>query len=98
MPQYVKCDYCHIEYDITGRLEQLEDDLEYIAAVNNFTSDMHYSKDYFHMHPSGTKPSERPEKNLIKENGMKEKAEKTKRYFMQLNTRQRKNMETRTIF
>ena len=44
------------------------------------------------MHPSGTKPSERPEKNLIKENGMKEKAEKTKRYFMQLNTKQRNDI------
>ena len=88
----MKCDYCHIRYDIIGRLEHLEDDLEYIAAVNNFTSDLHSLKDNLHMHPSGTETFEMPNEHLIKKNGMKEKTEKTKRYFMQLNTKQRKNI------
>ena len=44
------------------------------------------------MHPSGTKTFETPKKNLVKRNGINEKTEKTKRYFMQLNTRQRKNI------
>ena len=88
----MKCDYCHIRYDIIGRLEHLEDDLEYIAAVNNFTSDLHSLKDSLHMHPSGTETFEMPNEYLIKKNGMKEKTEKTKSYFMQLNTKQRKNI------
>ena len=71
-------DYCNIRYDIIGRLEHLEDELEYIAAVNNFTSDLHSVKDYLHMHASGTKMFEISKEYLIKENGMKEKIKKLK--------------------
>ena len=88
----MKCDYCHIRYDIIGRLENLEDELEYIAAVNNFTSDLHSVKDNLHMHVSGTKPLEIPKKHLIKKNGMIDKIKKVKNYFMQLSIKQKKNI------
>ena len=48
------------------------------------------------MHPHGTETFEKPNKNLIKKNDKwikkKEKIEKTKSYFMQLNTKQKKNI------
>ena len=87
-PQYMHCDYCDIRYDIIGRVENLENDLKYIAWKNNFTSDLVSLKDDLHVHPSGTmrfgKPSEKISKNWNKN----EKIEKTKRYFMLLNTSQ----------
>ena len=87
-PQYMHCDYCDIRYDIIGRVENLEKDLEYIALVNNFTSDLYSLKDDLHMHPSGTKRFERPAENVGKTRSNREKIEKTKRYFMLLNTTQ----------
>ena len=86
------CDYCDIRYDIIGRVENLEKDLEYIAMVNNFTSDLYSLKDDLHMHPSGTKRFERPSENETKMNVMSGKMEKTKRYFMLLNTTQVSNL------
>ena len=86
------CDYCDIRYDIIGRVENLEKDLEYIAMVNNFTSDLLSLKNDLHMHPSGAKRFERPTASVLKPNVMKGKMEKTKRYFMLLNTTQVGNL------
>ena len=91
-PQYMHCDYCDIRYDIIGRVENLERDLEYIASVNNFTSDLHSLKDDLHMHPSGTKRFERPRKKVVKTNTVKGKMEKTIRYFTLLNSTQVGNL------
>ena len=52
-PQYLFCDYCRINYDIIGRVESLEDDLKYIAHMNNFTNLLPENKNIFHVHPSG---------------------------------------------
>jgi len=91
-PQYMHCDYCDIRYDIIGRVENLEKDLEYIAMVNNFTSDLLTLKNDLHMHPSGAKRFERPTASALKTNVMRGKMEKTKRYFMLLNTTQVGNL------
>ena len=76
-PQYIHCNYCNIRYDIIGRVETLEDDLEYIADVNNFKSHLYRIKDGLHVHPT-----------FKKKIGIKETAEKIKHYFMQLNATQ----------
>ena len=76
-PQYIHCNYCNIRYDIIGRVETLEDDLEYIAEVNNFKFDLYRIKDGLHVHPTFKRKS-----------GIKEPAEKIKHYFMQLNATQ----------
>ena len=80
-PQYMHCDYCDIRYDIIGRVETIEDDLEYIAEVNNFKSDFYRIKDGIHVHPTFKRKS-----------GIKEPAEKIKHYFMQLNATQVHNI------
>ena len=87
-PQYMHCNYCDIRYDMIGRVENLESDLEYIAMVKNFSSDLHSLKDDLHVHPSGIKRFEKPTEGFTKNNGIKEKIGKTKRYFMQLDTNQ----------
>ena len=71
------CDYCDIRYDIIGTVETLEDDLECIAEVNNFKSDLYRIKNDLSEHPTF--------KTKI---GMKGITEKTKHYFMQLNATQ----------
>ena len=80
-PQYIHCNYCDIRYDIIGRVETLEDDLEYIAEVNNFKSDLHRIKDELHVHQT-----------FKREIGINEKTDKIKRYFMQLNSTQVNNI------
>ena len=87
-PQYMHCNYCDIRYDMIGRVENLESDLEYIAMVKNFSRDLHTLKDNLHLHPSGVKRPETPTKSFMKKNNMTEKIDKTKRYFMQLSTNQ----------
>ena len=37
-PYYSNCFYCHIEYDIIGKLEDFSDDVAYIAHKQNLTS------------------------------------------------------------
>ena len=80
-PQYIHCNYCDIRYDIIGRVESLKDDLEYIAEINNFKSDLYRIKDDLHVHPT-----------FKREIGIKGKTEKIKRYFMQLNSTQVHNI------
>ena len=75
------CNYCDIRYDVIGRVESLEDDLEYIAEVNNFKSDLYRVKDDLHVHPA-----------FKRKINIKENTEKVKRYFMQLNTTQLSNI------
>ena len=87
-PQYMHCNYCNIRYDMIGRVENLENDLEYIAMVKNFSRDLHNLKDNLHLHPSGVKRPETPTESFMKKNNMTEKIDKTKRYFMQLSTNQ----------
>ena len=77
-PQYMHCNYCDIRYDIIGRVETLEDDLEYIAEVNHFKSDLDRIKDDLHVHPTFKKKVD--------------VTEKIKRYFMQLNSTQAYNI------
>ena len=77
-PQYIHCEYCDIRYDIIGRVESLKDDLEYIAEINNFKSDLYRIKDDLHVHPTFKR------KISVKE--------KIKRYFMQLNGTQVHNI------
>ena len=87
-PQYMHCNYCDIRYDMIGRVENLENDLGYIAVVKNFSSDLDSLRDDLHVHPSGIKRFEKPTESFMKKNGEKEKINKTKRYFMQLNNNQ----------
>ena len=87
-PQYMHCDYCDIRYDIIGRVENLENDLKYIAFKNNFTSSLISLKDDLHMHPSGMKRFEKPPENISNKRNENEKTEKTKRYFRLLNSSQ----------
>ena len=75
-PQYMHCDYCDIRYDIIGRVETLEDDLEYIAEV--FVILMNYFKldrikDGLHVHET-----------FKRKIGITEETEKIKRYLMQV--------------
>ena len=89
-PQYMHCDFCEINYDIVGRVENLEEDLKYIAHVNNFTS-LLPSK--FHVHPSGVKrfasPNDRTGENeVIQMSSSKRSKEKTIKYFSMLNFNQ----------
>ena len=86
------CDYCDIRYDIIGRVENLENDLKYIAFYNNFSSDLKSLKGDLHIHPSGTKRFEKPTKNISRKTYAKGKIEKTKSYFMLLNTTQIDNL------
>ena len=91
-PQYIHCEYCDIRYDIIGRVENLDYDLEYIAMINDFTSDLYPIKDDLHVHRSGTKRFEKPTETFIRNNGIKEKIEKTKSYFKLLNSTQMNNI------
>ena len=75
-----------------GRLENLGKDLRYIASDNNFTSDLTSSKIDLHVHSSGAKRFEKPPKDVLKMKREKEKIEKTKRYFMMLNSTQLENL------
>ena len=34
------CFHCQLDYDVIGRLEELDEDLRYIAQKLNFTSDL----------------------------------------------------------
>ena len=91
-PQYVHCKYCDIKYNMIGRLENLGKDLRYIASNNNFTSDLTSSKIDLHVHSSGAKRFEKPPKDILEMKREKEKIEKTKRYFMMLNSTQLENL------
>ena len=37
-PYYSNCFYCHVKYDVIGRLEDFSDDVLYIALKQNLTS------------------------------------------------------------
>ena len=37
-PYYSNCFYCHVEYDVIGKLEDFSDDIMYIALKQNLTS------------------------------------------------------------
>ena len=87
-PQYMHCNYCDIRYDIIGRVENLENDFKYIAMKNNFTSDLVFLNIDLHVHPSGTKRFVKPPENVSRNSNSNEKIEKTKKYFMLLNTSQ----------
>ena len=86
------CDYCDIRYDIIGRVENLENDFEYIASINNFSSDLKSLKGDLHIHPSGTKRFEKSSEKVSRKSYAKGKIEKTKHYFMLLNTTQIVNL------
>ena len=88
-PQYMHCDFCEINYDIIGRVESLEDDLNYIAHMNNFTTLLPEDKNKFHVHPSGGERFS-PAPDLSKSDLMKrrKKTEKVKHYFKLLNSSQ----------
>ena len=87
------CDYCEINYDVIGRVETLEEDLKYIADINNFSSDLPTDKHKLHVHPSGTKrfsPSPYVEKSNITD--VKNKQDKTIKYFSLLSSMQLKRL------
>ena len=84
-PQYIHCSYCDIRYDIVGRVETIEDDLNYVAYQNNFTNfNTNIDKKKFHFHKSGSKRFEENQKNKIREYSQN----KTMKYFSLLNTTQ----------
>ena len=37
-PQYTNCPYCHIDYQVIGKLETFADDVKYIVLKRNLTS------------------------------------------------------------
>ena len=84
-PQYLHCDFCEINYDIVGRVETMDEDLKYIAHVNNFTSSLPNNDGKFHVHPSGVKRFTSP-KNVQENKLMRvyTKKEKTIKYFSML--------------
>ena len=88
-PQYMHCDFCEINYDIIGRVESLEDDLNYIAHMNNFTTLLPEDRNKFHVHPSGGARFS-PAPDLSKSDLMKKrkKTEKVIHYFRLLNSSQ----------
>ena len=94
-PQYMHCNYCDIDYDIIGRVETLEDDLKYIAHLNNFTSSLPTEKEKLHVHPSGGKrfsPTPNEWKNQTKFKDIKDN--KTMQYFSVLSPKQLKELYT----
>ena len=92
-PQYVHCDFCGINYDMIGRVESLEDDLKYIAHVNNFTNLLPENKNKFYVHPSGgDRFSPAPD---LSKNDLIKKRRKTNKiiyYFSMLNSSQLKGL------
>ena len=88
-PQYMHCDFCEINYFIIGRVESLEDDLNYIAHMNNFTTLLPKDKNKFHVHPSGGERFS-PVPDISKSDLMKNrnKTETVIRYFKLLNLSQ----------
>jgi hypothetical protein len=92
-PQYKHCDFCEINYDIVGRVENLEEDLKYIAHINNFTSALPNDERNFHVHPSGIKRFTSPEgtqqNKLI---NSQRKDEKAIKYFSLLTSNQLKGL------
>ena len=88
-PQYIHCDFCEIKYDFIGHVETLENDLKYIAHINNLSSLLPNDENILHVHPSGTKRFHSPLGN--KENKVidsKRKNEKALDYFSMLNSSQ----------
>ena len=74
---------------MVGRVETMDEDLKYIAHVNNFTSSLSNNKRKFHVHPSGVKrftsPKNVQENELIDSN---KKTKKTIKYFSMLTVNQ----------
>ena len=89
-PQYIHCDYCDIHYDIIGRMETFQEDLQYIAFMNNFTSKLPSNEEKLHVHPSGGKRYSKKQKHLQdgRSNQTISKTEKVIRYFSMLNSTQ----------
>jgi len=88
-PQYMHCDFCEINYDIIGRVESLEDDLNYVAYMNNFTTLLPKDKNKFHVNPSGGErfsPAPDNSKTDLMKN--RNKTETVIRYFKLLNLSQ----------
>ena len=88
-PQYMRCNYCEINYDVVGRVENLEEDIKYIAHINNFTSSLPKNEWHFHVHPSGIKQFTSPKH--IQQNKLmdsKRKEEKAIKYFSLLTSDQ----------
>ena len=94
-PQYMHCNYCDIDYDIIGRVETLEDDMKYIAQLNDFTSSLPTEKEKWHVHPSGGKrfaPAPNSWKHDIKYKNTKEN--KTIQYLSSLGPKQLTDLYT----
>ena len=75
-PQYVHCNYCDVKYNFIGRVESLENDIEFIAHNINMT--LNLTRFNLHLHPTGVKESENPTNNLTKLKEKTEKIDKTK--------------------
>ena len=92
-PQYLHCDVCEINYDFIGHVETLEDDLKYIAHINNFSSSLKNDEHKLHLHPSGARMLVSKKSPLIvsqdtKLIDSKRKKENALRYFSMLNSSQ----------
>ena len=79
-PFYRHCNFCEINYDMIGRMENFNDDLMYIAQKNNFAYLLSNENYKYHLHRSGRPTSSAPDKVISNPNY----AGKVKQYFSQL--------------
>ena len=79
----MNCNYCEIKYDMIGRVETFEKDLQYISTVSNFTSSIFPNKVKLQVHPSIIFLDS---KTTYQSKSTTE--EKTIRYFLTLNSTQ----------
>ena len=77
------CDYCNIEYDFIGKIEDFEEGIRYIAKAANFTNMLPPERSKNRLHPSGGKRYSVPTR-ISKE----QKKEKVENYFSRLNAKQ----------
>ena len=75
------CSFCNVNYTIIGRVENFDNDFQYIAVKSNITSLLPNNQTLYHMHPSGTKDPSLAAEIMDKES----KKKKVIDYFSQLN-------------
>ena len=94
-PQFLNCNYCGINYDMIGRVETLNKDLEYISDINDIQF-ITSKGDKFEVNPSGGEKSNK--KEAISQNDKKKRKTsteiKTMEYFATLSSTQLNNLYT----
>ena len=75
-PSHLHCNFCQINYDVIGRIEEFENYLSYILEVTKLRHQIPKGISNYHLHPSGM--------HTVSSTEQENRADKISKYFATL--------------